>query len=83
MSICNKVGELITECFKQSAMFLYKQPVVKNTVMSLCVMYDNYYNPEETVELLAGGEMEEPDFDLDDLLAGLECDLDLDDLKLE
>ena len=79
MSICNSICELVTDCLKQSVMFLYKQPVVKSTVMSLCVMYDNYYNPEETVELLAGGEMEEPEIDLDDLLAELECE----DLKFE
>ena len=70
MSICNKLGELVTDCFKQSAMFLYKQPIIKDTVMSLCIMYDNYYNQEEP-------ETDEEELDLDDLLAGLENDDDL------
>lgn len=77
MSICNSICELVTDCFKQSALFLYKQPIVKNAVTSLFVMYDNYCeNQEETVELTTA----ETDSELDDLLAELECD---EDLKFE
>ena len=70
MSICNSLCELVTDCFKQSAMYVYDIKVVKDTVIGLLVMYDNYYNQEEP-------ETDEEELDLDDLLAGLENDDDL------
>ena len=74
MSICESICGLVTECLKNTAMFLYKQPVVKNAVMNTMIMYDNYCESQETVELTAGAE---PELDLDDLLAELEGDEDL------
>ena len=76
MSCCDTVKD----CFKQVAMCLYSQPIVKSTVMSLFLMYDNYCESQETVELIAEGEMAEPEFDLDDLLSELEGE---ENLKLE
>ena len=70
MSICNKLCELVTDCFKQSAMYVYDIKVVKDTVIGLLVMYDNYCESSKT-------ETDEEEMDLDDLLAGLENDDDL------
>ena len=71
MSICDSVCNAVKDCLQQVVVCLYKQPIVKKTVTDLFIMYDKYYESQQTEE-------DEEEFDLDDLLA--DCD---DELKMD
>ena len=72
MSICDSVCNAVKDCLQQVVVCLYKQPIVKKTVTDLFIMYDKYYESQQTEE------EDEEEFDLDDLLA--DCD---DELKMD
>ena len=71
MSICDSICNAVNDCLSQVVICLYKQPIIKKVVTDLFIMYDQYYENQQTEE-------DEEEFDLDDLLA--DCD---DELKMD
>ena len=62
MSICDSACDTVKDYLNQVVVCLYNQPIVKDVVTKLFIMYDDYC--ESLTE-----ETEEEEIDLDDLLA--------------
>ena len=73
MSICNCICETVKDYLLQAVVCVYNQPIVKDTIMSALIMYDNYCEKQETEET------QEEEIDLDAMLAEFdEAELKLD-----